>query len=304
METDPVSFLAEAIYFYDDAVKNGTFAADDERFIAFGNALQAVISNDALATEVAIAKLKAAWMGLSDNSTLPKGDTANWSIADWVYAANRVDISSLSGAEAFAEALAKATTIRDEIGANFTCNIDSYANYDEAQSDIAALGDNVLLKATAFANYFDGTEKNELTLEALDALYDGDFSTEYALSGLDFTNEGSYAELIYSFNGAANIKDFVVGLSGNSDLAEMNYRIYVADSIEKLFAPDSIIASFYNENGDQIQKFNFDGKPQISGNYIAFRFYGTGTNNLVLSELAAYGDIVTYNVVTGAYTNE
>lgn len=304
LETDPVSFLAEAIHFYDNTVKNSTFAADDAKFAALGNALQTVISNENLATEVAIAKLKAAWMGLSDNSTLPKGDTTNWSIADWVYAANRVDISSISGAEAFAEALAKATVIRDEIGANFTCNAYSYANFGEAQSDIADLGDNVLLKATAFATYFDGTEKKELTLEALDALYDGDFSTEFSLSGLDFTAEGSYAELIYAFNGAANVNDFVVGLSSNPDLAEMNYRIYVADSMEKLFAPDSIVASFYNENGDQIQKFNFDGKPKISGVYVAFRFYGAGTNDLVLSELSAYGDIVTYNVVTGSYTNE
>ena len=304
IESDPVSFLAEAIYFYNDAVKNETFAADDESFVAFGNALNAVVSNEAIELEVTIAQLKAAWMGLSDNTTLPKGDTTGWSIADWVYAANKVDISSLSGTEAFVNALAKATALRDEIGASFTCNTDSYANYDAAQSDIAGLGDNALPKATAFAYYYDGTDKNELTLDALDALYDGDFSTEYALSGLDFTAEGSYAELVYAFNGAVNVNDFVVGLSSNSDLAKMNYRIYVANSIEKLFATDSIVASFNNENGDQIQKFNFDGKPQISGNYVAFRFYGAGTNDLVISELAAYGDIVTYNVVTGAYTTE
>ena len=304
LETDPVSFLAEAIYFYNDAVKNGTFAADDPGFVALGNAINEIVSNESIALEVTIAELKAAWMGLSDNSTLPKGDTTDWSIADWVYAANRVDISSLSNTEDFVKALAEATALRDEIGASFTCNTNSYANYGEAMGDIAALGDNALSKATATAYYFNGTDKSELTLEALDALYDGDFSTEFSLSGLDFTAEGAYAELVYAFNGAADIEDFVVGLSSNSDLAKMNYRIYVADSIEKLFAPDSIISSFNNENGDQIQKFNFDGKPQISGTYVAFRFYGTGTNDLVISELAAYGDIVTYNVVTGDYTTE
>lgn len=304
LETDPVSFLAEAIYFYNDAVKNGTFAADDAKFVALGNAINEIVSNESLALEVTTAELKAAWMALSDNTTLPKGDTTGWSIADWVYAANRVDISSLSNTDGFVKALAKATALRDEIGATFTCNTNSYANYDEAQGDIAALGDNALKKATASAYYFDGTDKNELTLAALDNLYDGDFSTEYAISDLDFTAEGSYVELIYAFNGAIDAKDFVVGFGGNSTLASTNYRIYVANSIEKLFATDSIVASFNNENGDQIQKFNFDGKPQISGTYVAFRFYGTGTNDLVISELAAYGDIVTYNVVTGTYTTE
>ncbi len=304
LETDPVSFLAEAIYFYNDAVKNGTFAADDARFVALGNAINEIVSNESLELEVATAELKAAWMALSDNTTLPKGDTTDWSIADWVYAANRVDINSLANTDGFVKALAKATALRDEIGATFTCNTNSYANYDEAEGDIAALGDNALSKATATAYYFDGTDKNELTLAALDNLYDGDFSTEYAISDLDFTAEGSYVELIYAFNGAIDAKDFVVGFGGNSTLASTNYRIYVANSIEKLFATDSIVASFNNENGDQIQKFNFDGKPQISGTYVAFRFYGIGTNDLVLSELAAYGDIVTYNVVTGAFTTE
>ena len=304
LETDPVSFLAEAIYFYNDAVKNSTFAADDANFVAFGNAIDAVVSNEALEVEVAIAKLKAAWMGLSDNSTLPKGDTTDWSIADWVYAANRVDISSLSNTEAFVEALANATALRDEIGASFTCNTDSYANYGEAQGDLDNLGVNILLGETADVYYYNGVEKGAVVTPSSESLTDGSFDNAFSLTGLDFTAEGSYVEFVYEFNGAANVSDFVVGLSSNPDLASMNYRIYVANSIEKLFAPDSIVASFYNENGDQIQKFNFDGKPQISGIYVAFRFYGTGTNDLVISELAAYGDVVTYNVVTGAYTTE
>ena len=72
--------------------------------------------------------------------------------------------------------------------------------------------------------------------------------------------------------------------------------------MHNLFLDSSIVASCDNEAGDRIQKFNYAGKPTVTGTYIAFRFYGN-VNGLNVSELAVYGQVSTYSVTTGYFSD-
>ncbi|MBQ8203213.1 MAG: hypothetical protein IJZ75_02915, partial [Clostridia bacterium] len=204
----------------------------------------------------------------------------------------------------FIEALANATKLRDKLGSQLTCNTTIYPASSDAEGDIADLGENVLSKVEPTIYYYDGTEKTKCEIKSVSDLYDGDFNTQLALSDYAFTGDSSYIELIYNFGGALNVEDFLVGFSDNKELAKANYKIFLADSMEDLFTAESIVASFYNENGDQAQKFDFDNKADISGSYLAFRFYGKENGHLVLSELGAYGDIILYDIYAGGFTNE
>ena len=301
--TDMAAFLSEAIIFYEKATANSWFAADNASFNTFKSILEDVLAAESLEELVTIAKLQAGWKQLSNNSSFPEGDTSNWSIADWVYAANTVDISNLENTEAFKVALNNATVLRDELGTTLGCNFTTYETYADAENDLAALGSNVLLGKTPDIYYYNGVEKTEVEVSGSEFLSDGSADNTFNISHLDFSAEGSYTEFVYEFAGEARVKDFVTAFSSDPELAKMNYRIYIANSMEKLFLTESIVASCNNEDGHQVQKFNYDGRPEISGVYLAFRFYPT-SNNLTIGELAAYGEVITYTVKAGKFADE
>lgn len=300
-ESNPTAFLAEAMYFYDSAVAGGIFSEDDVNFAKFAeilNAMKQVEGND---EQLAIATLMSEWKQL-DASTYPTVDTVDWSIADWVYAANKIDISGFAEKQAFIDALANATALRDELGMSIGCNFSSFATVTDAEADIVTLGQNVFANITPIVNYSDGTDKTELVDIDGEPLVDGIFDTSVIVNDADFTNEGSYVEFIYGFDGAAEVTDFLVGFTDELAKSSVNYRIYAAKEMHNLFLDSSIVASCDNEAGDRIQRFNYTGKPTVVGTYIAFRFYGN-TNGLNVSELAAYGKVSTYSVTTGYFSD-
>ncbi len=300
--TNPTAFLAEVLYFYDSAVTGGIFGEDDTDFKQFAGIVDSIKNLEGIEEELAIAQLMSEWKQL-DLSTYPTVDTTNWTLAEWVYAANKIDISGFADTTEFTEALKNATELRDELGMQLGCNLFVFETYEDAESELTGLGENVLTTVTPQVNYYDGTDKTELSVADTAILTDGLFDAGVLLENADFSAEGSYVEFIYSFDGAAEINDFVVGFINDAELSKVNYRIYASKKMETLFTDSSIVASHDNTTvGYRIQKFNYSGKPSVSGTHLAFRFYGNA-NGLNVSELAAYGKVSTYNVTAGFFTD-
>jgi hypothetical protein len=92
--TDMAGFISEAILFRDKAVANNYFGSDNASFNDFSKLLDDILSAESLEELITVAKLQAGWKQLSNNSSFPEGNTGDWTVADWVYAANTVDISN------------------------------------------------------------------------------------------------------------------------------------------------------------------------------------------------------------------
>ena len=299
IDTDIVTFISEALYFYDNAVLNNSFDESDANFAKFKQYIEQIGVIDTDKEIFATANLRASWKSL-DAQTLPNEDTSNWTIADWVYAASRIDASEYENKEKFLMALNEASAVRDELNMGVSCNFSSFPTYADAENALLTLSGNILSGKAPAVNYYNGASVDRLTAPTVEALNDGSYDTALSLSELDFSADGSYIELVYEFDGAAEIQNFFVGLSDNADLAKLNYRIYTANDIDKLSLSESIVASCDNVNGHQIQQFNYEGKLNISCSYIAFRFYG-GANGININELSAYGKVTTYTVTTGSF---
>ncbi|MBQ8203702.1 MAG: hypothetical protein IJZ75_05420, partial [Clostridia bacterium] len=299
-DTDVSLFIANALSFADKAERENLFDANDAGYAKFENLLTILKSIEGNEELLTIAELQAAWLSLSDNSTFPETDTTNWDIADWVYAANRVDISGLTNTEAFVEALEKATALRDALGMEFSCNTSTYANSDDAKLHIQGLGENIISNLVPTVYYFDGTDRVEVTDVQYANFLDSDFETVTSVATENGGN-GAYVEFIYRYDGMADIIDFLVGSSVNEPLGK--YRIYVADTIDKLADANSIVVSFDNTAAEQVQIFNFDGKPDVSGTYIALRVYTDG-NSVNIGEFGVYGQYLKYGIQTGSFTDE
>ena len=297
--TNSLEFLAEAIKFNKTA--DSIFGENNAKLINFREKLNAALT---LITEEdkAIVELIAGWKSLSSTDSYPDSDTTEWNLADWVYAAQKVDTANLTNTEEFVEALVNAINLRDELGIVLSCDITSFTDAASAQGTIDSLGENVLVGKVPSVYYFDGTEKTEISVANAENLTDGNFDTVEAFANYDFSAPNSYAELVYEFNGEAVIDDFIVGFNNNADHANMNYKIYAANNMADLFLDKSLVAAYNNELGEQVQRFSYGGKIQITGAYIAFRFYGN-ESGLTISELGAYGEVVTYSVKTNALSD-
>ena len=308
-DTDKTAFIVEAIKYIKEAEKSGYYEAEAPEFKAFCNAVEALKASNGKEEMLAVAELKAAWM-LMDPETYPTGDTTDWSVADWVYAANKVDISGLSDTEDFTTALQNAIAIRDADNMALGCNLKEFSTAEDLGDTLSALGENHINKAEIKAYYFNGNEKNSVESENASSLYDNSFDTNFEIADLTFTEDGSYFELIFAFDGRVKISDLLVGNAATEALRNSEYRLYVADSVDKLFFSESIVAHSENAQNSQIQIFNYDGKPDISGSYFALRVYSpfadsnSYDNVLRLSEFGIYGEYQLYNVKFGSFTNE
>ncbi|MBQ6714881.1 MAG: hypothetical protein IJN15_04945 [Clostridia bacterium] len=300
-DTDVSLFIAKAMLFCREADKSGKFA-DNAVFASLKQAVEDICEVENNDEIIVLAKLKAGWLGLSDNNTFPKSNTTNWNIADWVYAANRVDTGSLTNTEDFVEALADAKALRDLLGQEFTSNISTYSTYADAQASLLPLENNLIEKIKPAIYYFDGNNKNEVSIADSSAVTDNDYASFLDIPTVNAGN-GAYVELIYRFEGGSEISDFVIGHNSDAALRNTDYKIYVADSIENLLKTDSMVVGYNNADNAQIQIFNFEGKPRISGSYIAFRIYTNG-DSVTVGELGVYGEFVRYDVKTGDFTDE
>ncbi len=298
-DTDIAAFISEAIKFSDEAQLNGYYDEGNAEFAAFKTAVDNLLNLEGYDEIFAVANLRAGWLTLSDNSSYPQSDTSDWTVADWVYVANKVDISGLSNTERFSKALADAIAIRDAKNMSLGCNLSEFISLTDATEALSNLGKNLISGKEPEVYYYDGNERTNLSVNEFSAISDGDFGTDFNISGLGFENQEVYVEMIYAFDGLVSVSDFLVGNSAAGQKIG-KYRIYVADSVDKLFLSESIVATFENDENTQLQLFNYDGKPEISGGYIAVRLYGTAT----ISEFGVYGEQKLYNVTVGDFTNE
>lgn len=298
--TNSSLFIAKAMNFVNASEKNNLFSSDDADFIAMKNAISELDKIESVEKILTISKLQAAWLNLSDNSTFPKSDTNEWDLADWIYAACKIDTTGLGGRDEFKAALNEAIDLRDELGMQFTCNVYPYPTVSDAQTHLSAFTDNLIVKSVPTVFYYNGTEKTEIADVEYNNMLDDDFDT---VASVDTVAPGSdsYVEFVYRFEGQANVSDFVVGAPSSKPIGK--YRIYVADSMDKLASDESIVASYENTNSEQIQIFNYAGKPSISGSYVALRIYTDGVS-VDIGEFGVYGTFLKYTVSTGSYTNE
>lgn len=233
---------------------------------------------------------------------LPKGNDS-WNLSDWIYEISKIDYEKYSGAEAFKEALDYAVDVRDRLSIGRGTNVSTYDDNKTADADLTnVIGRNVLegLVPTIYHSA-DGNAKNEVSSVAPELFTDGNNTTVGVVSGLDNTNEASFTQFIYRFKGEAEISDFFI-YNDNANIAD-KYYIYVANSQSDLFLQENLLVPFTNDEGKLVQRFNFDDKPDVSGNFLGIRVFGN-SNTVSFAEIVAMGDVVTYDLEKGKFSND
>lgn len=232
---------------------------------------------------------------------LVPSNTDAWSIADWIAFASRLNITPYIGVDKFEEALAYAKEVRDRLmiarGFNLT-EFDDVASADAEGATISA--DNVFeaLVPTVYHSA-DGESKNAVEGTSFELFTDNDSSTIGAVSGLDNSNEKSFTQFVYKFAGEANISDFII-YNDAANIAD-KYYIYTANTESELFLQENLLVA-YNNEGKVAQRFNFDGRPEVKSAYVGIRVFG-GTDTVSFAEFKAFGEVITYGVETGNFSN-
>ena len=227
--------------------------------------------------------------------------TAGWTIADWIAAASRIDASVYTGADKFDEALAYAKDVRDRLMIARGYNLTEYDDVSSADIDGAAIGDNALEGALpTIYHSADGNSKTQVE-SATSALFtDNDSNTVGSVTGLDNSDEKSFTQFVYKFEGEANITDFIIY---NDTLNFVDkYYIYIADSESALFTKDNLLVAYNTESQKTAARFNFDGKLDVKGIYIGIRAYASG-DTVSFAEFKVFGEVVTYEVEKGNFSN-
>ncbi|MBQ6714492.1 MAG: hypothetical protein IJN15_02965, partial [Clostridia bacterium] len=252
--------------------------------------------NDATGSTVTIGS------GFVDVKAINIAGEANWSLADWIYEAMKIDYQQYVGADEFKAALDYAVDVRDRLQISRSSNVTEYDTHALADADKATVIGTNCLETIVPAIYHsaDGNTKNEVSSAAPELFTDGDNTTVGVVSGLDNTNEASFTQFVYKFKGEARISDFFI-YNDNANIAD-KYYIYMSDSESDLFLQENLLVPFTNVEGKSVQRFNFEGKPEVKGNYIGIRVY-SDSHTVSFAEFAAYGEVITYDVEKGNFTN-
>ena len=226
----------------------------------------------------------------------------DWTLADWIIAASKIDASSYIGAEEFEAALEYAKDVRDRLMIARGSNLTEYDDINSANIDGATIaGDNILeTLLPAIYHSADGISKVQVESAAPELFTDGDSNTIGTVTGLDNSNEKSFTQFIYKFEGEANITDLMV-YNDVANLAD-KYYIYVSDSESALFTQENLMVAYKVQSGKAAQRFNFDGKPDVRGVYIGIRAYSSG-DTVSFAEFKALGEVVTYEIEKGNFSN-
>ncbi|MBQ8203841.1 MAG: hypothetical protein IJZ75_06135 [Clostridia bacterium] len=232
---------------------------------------------------------------------LPDGNES-WTLSDWIYAVSNIDYVKYKGAEAFEEALEYAIEVRDRLQVGRGVNLSVYDDGASADVDAATLGGTNILESLipVIEHSADGNTKNEVASAAPELFTDGDSVTVGSVTGLDNSDEASFTDFTYQFAGAGNITDLFI-YNDNANIAD-KYYIYVADTRSELFTQANLLVPYTNEEGKLVQRFNFDGKPNVSGMYLGIRVFGD-TDSVSFAEFKAYGEVIAYDLEKGNFSN-
>ena len=298
--TDSSLFVAKLMAFCEEATANGSFGENNAQFNALKNAISELENIEGGEELLALAKIKKAWLSLDNSNSYPDFNTNNWNLADWISAANRVDTSNSTNTAEFIAALQDAIAVRDKLNIEISCNEFSYSTVSDADEHTSALTNNLMSGLTPAVYYFNGTDRVEVADIDCKNLTDGDFETATTIA-TENSGVGAYVELIYQYEGMVDIDNILVVSSALESLKK--YRIYVANTIDKIEDVNSIVAAYDNENGDRVQIFNFDAYNKMSGTYVAIRVYTDG-NSVSIDELGIFGELLRFSVTKGSFSNE
>ena len=229
-------------------------------------------------------------------------DTDAWTIADWIAFASRLNATNYNGADEFEEALSYAKDVRDRLMIARSSNLIEYDDINSANIDGATIVGNNILETLLPTVYHsaDGESKNTVEGTSLELFTDNDSSTIGAVSGLDNSNEKSFTQFVYKFAGEVNISDFII-YNDAANIAD-KYYIYTANTESELFLQENLLVAYNNTEGKVAQRFNFDGKPDAAGAYLGIRVFGD-SDTVSFAEFKAFGEVITYEVETGNFSN-
>ena len=233
---------------------------------------------------------------------LPEGNDS-WTLSDWIYEISKIDYKKYSGAEALKEALDYAIDVRDRLNIGRGANVSVYDDNATADADLANVVEHNVLEGIipTVHHSADGQTRSEVASATPEFFTDGDNATVGSVTGLDNSGEDSFTDFTYRFAGTAKITDFFI-YNDDSNITD-KYYIYVADSQSDLFLQDSLLVPFVNDEGKLVQRFNFDNKPDVSGNYLGIRVFGD-CDTVSFAEIVATGNVVTYDLEKGKFSND
>ncbi|MBQ6713979.1 MAG: hypothetical protein IJN15_00335 [Clostridia bacterium] len=233
-------------------------------------------------------------------------NSESWNLADWIYAANKLDISEFGNTEQFTEAIHKAQEVKEELEIARSGKTESFV--DANAFDFTGI-DNILTNFDVTVYNFDGAEKNEVKEIYLLAATDNKVDYNAEIIGASYNDGSSFTDIVYTSKGKAKIDKIIISNAVEKNLRNYKYSIYISDTPETLFDSDSLIANFKNENLDQLQVFDFTENSTVEGTYIAIRVYApkedmTGFDGIIrFTELCATGSVEIYEVENGNFDN-
>ncbi len=238
-----------------------------------------------------------------------EAEAADWTVSDWIYAASGVDTTDYYGTEDFVNALNNAIELREISGIEKNSNVETIESLNDAS--FLKYGDNLLSGLTPFINYYDGVserKEDKFTADFKD-FADGNLSASATVEDVDFSNAGSFVELIYDLERVNVLNTVAVASAANTALRNYKYKLYAAKSEGELFTDDSLLTTYINRDNSAVQVYDYSAGLEISARYFAIRIYTPATDmtafdNIVrLNELGVYGTVRDYDVNAGEFSS-
>ena len=240
----------------------------------------------------------------SISDTVPSADeSADWNVADWLYACSHINPETHTNSEDFVAARAYAEEVRDRLLIARSCEKQDFATLEDAENGIDSnlITDTNMLEGIApDASVYDGTTAAPVTENGtLGNITDADALTALTIDGLA-GNKDTFVDLAFDVQGMAKVKQMLV-VNDAANLAD-KYYIYVGDSRSELFLAKNLVAAHTLVEGNAVQFINFTANSIPEGKFIGVRFY-TDSQSLTVPEIIAYGTVTIYSVDTTKLDN-
>ena len=240
----------------------------------------------------------------SVSDTVPSADeSADWNVADWLYACSHINPETHTNSEDFVAARAYAEEVRDRLLIARSCEKQDFATLEDAENGIDSnliTDTNMIEGVVPDASVYDGTTAAPVTENGtLGNITDADALTALTIDGLA-GNKDTFVDLAFDVQGMAKVKQMLV-VNDAANLAD-KYYIYVGDSRSELFLAKNLVAAHTLVEGNAVQFINFTANSIPEGKFIGVRFY-TDSQSLTVPEITAYGTVTIYSVDTTKLDN-
>ena len=238
----------------------------------------------------------------SVSDTVPSADeSADWNVADWLYACSHINPETHTNSEDFVAARAYAEEVRDRLLIARSCEKQDFATLEDAENGIDSnlITDTNMLEGIApDASVYDGTTAAPVTENGtLGNITDADALTALTIDGLA-GNSDTFVDFVFDVEGLATVNQMLIVNDGT--LLADKYYIYVGDSRSELFLGKNLVAAHTLVENNAVQFINFTNNAIPEGKFIGVRFY-TDNTTLTIPEIVAYGPVTIYSVEKGTY---